>query len=381
MFLSIWSSTVVHCQNNIFKVTDSGAISSNQTSDSKQAFSSAWRQACQTNGGVLQIPQGNYFLSGAEFPGPCNGQTSVFLSGTVHASFDPVLPVDYWILFRNVDNLRIYGNGTLDGNGAVSWGKCQNPQNCKLRPISLKFNAVTNAQIQDIRSINSKFFHICIGDSQNIVVTNVHIWAPGNSTNTDGIHIGRSNGVRITNVGIATGDDCISIGDASSNINITGVSCGPGHGISIGSLGRYQTEKDVSLITVTNSTLSGTTNGLRIKTFASSTSLVVSGITYRNIIMNNVRNPIIIDQHYCPSSQCAGQGESNVLIKGVKYIGVRGSSSTSIGVKTDCSRNKPCQDIEFSGLNLTYQGKPTTASCSNSDDKFMESFEVPSHCS
>ncbi|KAL0400325.1 UNVERIFIED_CONTAM: Exopolygalacturonase [Sesamum radiatum] len=346
-----------------------------------QAFSSAWIQACQTNGGVLQIPQGSYSLNGAEFRGPCNGQTSVFLNGTLKASYDPVLPLDYWILFSNLDSLRIYGNGVLDGNGAVSWGKCSSLQKCKLPPTSLKFNVVTNSQIQDIKLINSKFFHINIGYSQNIVVNNVHIWAPSNSTNTDGIHIARSSSIRITNVNIATGDDCISIGDGNSNINITGVSCGPGHGISIGSLGKYPTEKDVSLINVMGCTLNNTTNGLRIKTFASSQSLVVSSITYQNIIMDNVRNPIIIDQHYCPNSQCIGLGESNVLIKGVKYMNVRGSSSTSIAVKTHCSRSRPCQDIEFSGLNLSYHGRPTTASCSFCDDRFLGSYQVPSSCS
>ncbi|KAL0307307.1 UNVERIFIED_CONTAM: hypothetical protein Sradi_6148000 [Sesamum radiatum] len=99
-----------------------------------QAFLKAWSQACQTKGGVLQIPQGNYSLSGADFQGPCNGQTSVFLNGTLKASSDPTLPLDHWIQFGNVDNLRIYGKGVLDGNGAMSWGKCSDLQKCKLPP-------------------------------------------------------------------------------------------------------------------------------------------------------------------------------------------------------------------------------------------------------
>jgi len=28
-----------------------------------------------------------------------------------------------------------------------------------------------------------------------------------------------------------SGDDCIAINSGSSNINITGINCGPGHGI------------------------------------------------------------------------------------------------------------------------------------------------------
>lgn len=161
-------------------------------------------------------------------------------------------------------------------------------------------------------------FHISLHNSQHLSVNNVGISAPYNSTNTDGIHIGVSNDIRITNAHIATGDDCISLGDGSTNINITGVYCGPGHGISIGSLGRYAAEKDVSLITVRNCTLTNTDNGLRIKTVAPSPPSMASAITFEHIMMQNVKNPIIIDQHYCPNSNCT----LRVYILNLSYFNV-----------------------------------------------------------
>ena len=51
--------------------------------------------------------------------------------------------------------------------------------------------------------------------------------------------------VNILNTVIATGDDCISVGYSNKKITISVVTCGPGHGISIGSLGKYKTEKEV----------------------------------------------------------------------------------------------------------------------------------------
>lgn len=77
---------------------------------------------------------------------------------------------------------------------------------------------------------------------------------------------------------------------------------------SVGSLGKYAYEKDVCGLIVRDSTLSGTANGIRIKTWENSpTELTASNMTFDNIIMNNVANPIIIDQSYCPYASCPAE--------------------------------------------------------------------------
>lgn len=74
---------------------------------------------------------------------------------------------------------------------------------------------------------------------------------------------------------------------------------------SIGSLGKYQDEDNVAHIKVKNCTVTGTTNGLRIKTWpGTSTTSEAFNITFENIKLDNVSRPIIIDQEYCPNSQC-----------------------------------------------------------------------------
>lgn len=144
-----------------------------------------------------------------------------------------------------------------------------------------------------------------IFESRDITLDSIRISAPGDSPNTDGIHIADSTNIQVSNSVIGTGDDCISIGPGCTNLTISNVLCGPGHGISIGSLGKNANEKDVSGLTVRKCTFTGTTNGLRIKTWPSSPSrLMATGFVFEDIIMNNVYNPIIIDQNYCPYANC-----------------------------------------------------------------------------
>ena len=67
---------------------------------------------------------------------------------------------------------------------------------------------------------------------------------------------------------------------------------------SVGSLGKYPDEKDVRGVVVTNCTIRNADNGVRIKTWGGSAPSQASNILFEDIIMDNVKNPIIIDQTY-----------------------------------------------------------------------------------
>jgi polygalacturonase len=73
--------------------------------------------------------------------------------------------------------------------------------------------------------------------------------------------------MKCLNVMIHAGDDCVSIQTGCSNVYIHNVNCGPGHGISIGGLGKDNTKACVSNITVRDVVLHGTMTGVRIKTW------------------------------------------------------------------------------------------------------------------
>ncbi|KAH9699604.1 hypothetical protein KPL71_024433 [Citrus sinensis] len=110
---------------------------------------------------------------------------------------------------------------------------------------SIRFNFLNDSTITAIKSVDSKYFHINILGCYNLKINDLKITAHADSPNTDGIHIGRSNGIEISHSVIATGDDCVSLGQGSKNILVSDVFFGPGHGISVGSLGKDTKDEEV----------------------------------------------------------------------------------------------------------------------------------------
>uniref|UniRef100_A0A453D0I2 Exopolygalacturonase n=1 Tax=Aegilops tauschii subsp. strangulata TaxID=200361 RepID=A0A453D0I2_AEGTS len=298
----------------------------NGTNDDTKALMAAWKAACGASGTVtLLIPPGTYYIGPTKFHGPCKASAITFLlQGTLKAATDLRRFGNDWIEFGWVKDLTVAGqnNAIINGQGAASWpfNKCPIRKDCKVLPISVLFVNNQNTVVRDIKSVNSKFFHIALLQSKNMKLINIQINAPENSPNTDGIHIERSTGVVISDTRISTGDDCISIGQGSDNIDIARVHCGPGHGMSIGSLGRYVDEGDVTRVHVRNMTFVGTMNGVRIKTWENSpTKSLAAHMLFENMVMKDVQNPIIIDQKYCPYYDCEHKHVSGVTLKDITF--------------------------------------------------------------
>ncbi|PNS94588.1 hypothetical protein POPTR_017G003500v4 [Populus trichocarpa] len=337
--------------------------------DSTKAFAAAWAQACaSTQPATISIPKGSFSLGQVRFQGPCkNRAILVRIDGTL------VAPSDYkvignaknWLMFEHVNGVTVSG-GTLDGQGAGLWSCKNSGKGCPRGATSLEFSNSNNIAITGLASLNSQLFHIVINGCQNVKVQGVRVSAAGNSPNTDGIHVQSSTGVTILNSRIGTGDDCVSIGPGTSSLWIENVACGPGHGISIGSLGKESQEAGVQNVTVkTSTTFTGTENGLRIKSWGRPSNGFARDILFQHAVMNNVQNPIVIDQNYCPGEKnCPGQ-VSGVKISDVTYQDIHGSSATEVAVKFDCSKKYPCTGIKLEDVKLTYKNQPAEASCSN----------------
>ncbi|KAK7313149.1 hypothetical protein VNO77_37607 [Canavalia gladiata] len=339
----------------------------NGINDSTESFIKAWEAACSSlKPATIYVPKGRYLLKNTNFQGPCKSKVTLLIAGTL------VAPQDYhalgnsgfWILFNHVENLVVSG-GKLDAKGAGLWNCRSSGKNCPVAARSMTFNLVNNLVVSGITSINSQRSHLVINTCNNVVVKNVRVIAPKNSPNTDGIHVERSNGVTINGCTIQTGDDCISIGDSTYNLFMSNIKCGPGHGVSIGSLGKEIDEKGVENVTLTNAIFSGSDNGVRIKTWARPSNGFVRNVHFQNIIMNNVQNPIIIDQNYCPDNQGCPNQSSGIKISQISYMNIHGSSATQEAVTFDCSPSDPCQGIKLQDINLTYNNKAATSSCKN----------------
>ncbi|KAL9380262.1 hypothetical protein Peur_025919 [Populus x canadensis] len=273
--------------------------------DSTQPFLEAWSAACSSvSPSTIYVPKGSYLLKATVFRGPCKNKITVQIDGTLVAPTDyrALGNSGYWILFIKVNRVSVFG-GTLD--------------------------------------------------------------AKDKSPNTDGIHVQKSTGVTITGSTLQTGDDCISIGPSTRNMLMSSIKCGPGHGISIGSLGKEFNEDGVENITLTNSIFSGSDNGVRIKSWARPSNGFVRNVVFQNLIMKNVENPIIIDQNYCPNNQGCPRQSSGVQISQVTYRNIQGTSATPAAVTFDCSPSNPCRGIELQDIKLTYMNTAATSSCKN----------------
>ncbi|XP_038904214.1 exopolygalacturonase-like [Benincasa hispida] len=351
-----------NAQPKVFDIMQFGAKPDAITDNSK-ALSNAWSEACgNSGGGVVLIPaQGRFLVLPLLLQGPCHGFIHIQLDGELLAPVNKQFATgDYWLSINQVNNLFIDGLGRLNGRGSTAW-----PYSSASRPVSMKLTNINTARIRNIKSYNSKLFHFAVHGCHNVMFDHVTVIAPTDSPNTDGIHISSSSGINIMHSVISTGDDCISLGPGSKFINITNIQCGPGHGISIGSLGKYPNEEDVFEVTIRDSIFIGTSNGVRIKSWSSSYSSLVSKVSYRNLQMNNVKNPILIDQMYCPDS-CGPNEMSRVQIKDVRYEGIRGTSNTQVAVNFECSQIFPCQGIVLQDINLPFNGGgKSTSICHN----------------
>ncbi|KAK1259047.1 putative polygalacturonase [Acorus gramineus] len=229
----------------------------------------------------------------------------------------------------------------------------------------MTFYRCADLRLSDVKFINSPKTHVLIQACKRISIANLHISSPKDSPNTDGIHIESSQHVDVRATVIGAGDDCISIGDRTSDVNISRITCGPGHGISVGSLGKGGANVAVEHIRVSYVSFNGTTNGARIKTWQGATGYARK-ISFEHLNFTSVENPIIINQYYCEFTTCRNQ-TMGVKISNVSYIEAFGTSITPVAVSLLCSETVSCTDIQFDTINLTssVRGLATTARCIN----------------
>ncbi|XP_047318422.1 polygalacturonase-like [Impatiens glandulifera] len=380
-FMWTVSATAITTYNVVnFGAMPDGESNNNVTAE---AFLTAWAVACNSTGPTsIYVPPGIYMIG---TPIRFNGQScksdsiTILIHGTLVAP-----PADLgrsWILFERVNRLSIYG-GTIDAQGSWLWAcKASKNDSCHSSgstSSSLEFSHSKNVIVRGLTSLNSQLTHIVIFGCNNFKLHGLKVSAPGNSPNTDGIHISYSSNITVLNSNIGTGDDCISVGPKTDSLWIENIACGPGHGISIGSLGGKIEVGGVKNVTVRTAKFTGTENGVRIKTWAEEGKGLVRDVVFEHITMLNVQNPIVIDQKYCPGHNCPNQS-SGIEISDVTYQDIHGTSSREVAVRFDCSDENPCSRIILQDIDLMYGEKMAQSSCSNVDGT-ASGVVVPSSC-
>lgn len=102
---------------------------------------------------------------------------------------------------------------------------------------------------------------------------------------------------------------------------------------------------------MTDSVIKHSDNGVRIKTWQGGFG-AVSKVTFRNVHMDTVRNPIIIDQYYCNTKSCTNQ-TSAVYISDIIYANIKGTYDVrSPPIHLGCSDAVPCTNLTLSEVEL-----------------------------
>ncbi|XP_034696830.1 probable polygalacturonase At3g15720 [Vitis riparia] len=333
-----------------FNVVSYGAVGNGKTDDSK-AFMKAWSAVChgQSHDAHLIIPPKTFLLKPVKFSGPCKAsRITVQVLGKLVASTNKrAFNGNYWLLFHKVKGLTLWGKGSIDGKGSAWWQQ----HDSDFRPAALKFYECPGMVLKGLTHLNSQKQHIVITKCHGALISKIKVIAPEDSPNTDGINIASSKNVRVQRSHISTGDDCIAISAGSSNIKIKGMTCAPSHGISIGALGDPgKPDESVEKVDVSDCTFKGPGIGVRIKTWQGGRGRV-RNISYKNIEVQEVGTPIVIDQFYCPRGGCKNNSDA-VRVSDVSYSGIRGTYTRDDAMSLLCSQNAACTNIVLDNINL-----------------------------
>lgn len=178
--------------------------------------------------------------------------------------------------------------------------------------------------------------------------------------NTDAFDVSVSSNIYISGAKIKNQDDCIAI-NSGTNITFTNADCSGGHGLSLGSVGN-RVSNELKSITISNSKVSKSDNGVRIKTISGAKGSV-SGVKFSNIKLDSImKYGIVIEQDYLNGGP-TGTPTNGVPITDLtlsSIVGVVDSSATNIYIL--CGKGS-CSGWEWADVQV--DGGQSSNKCSN----------------
>lgn len=206
----------------------------------------------------------------------------------------------------NIGNVKIIGEGTLEGQGS-NWWHSPKEKKGAWRPRLVQFIHSRDIMIQGLTLQNSPSWTLHPLFSRNLTFTDLKILGPKESPNTDGLNPESCENVEIIGVYFSVGDDCIALKSGkiylgkklkrpSKNITIRNCSMNFGHGaVVIGS----EMAGGVKDVRVSQCFFNETDRGLRIKTRRGrGREGRIENIHFENIQMSKVLTPLVINSFY-----------------------------------------------------------------------------------
>ncbi len=294
-----------------FRVTDYGAVGDGKTLNTA-ALQHTIDTCGQAGGGTVLIPAGRFLTGPFTLTSSMNlhlekGAT-LLLTSRVEDYALPNGRNRNGIMAEDCHDTAITGQGSIDGQGAAWWPRYKKGYASQTgdpplihRPYLVVFSRCTRVLVQDVTLANSPSFHLVPAQCRDVTVQDVHITAPADSPNTDGMDPSGWNFL-IERCTFDVGDDCIALkpsgliepGQPSCrNFLIQNCTFFHGHGLSIGG----QTPGGLENMTVRDCVFHSTQAGIRMKAPRGQGGLV-EHITYESLTMTNVKMPILITSYY-----------------------------------------------------------------------------------
>lgn len=310
-------------------VKDFGAVGDGSNDDT-EAFAAAI--ACAEKGTTVYVPAGNYLLR------PVFLRSNILLyldkgarlTGETDRNKYPVLPAvcgegekrrNYgtWqgeeapcfaslITAVNCKNVAIAGEGVIDGNALSSdWYERHRVMRGAWRPRGVFFNRCKNVLMQGVTVRDTPSWNVHPYFCKGVKLYNLSLFNTPSMPTTDGIDPDCCEDVDIAGVHISVGDDCIAVKSGTlelarryktpcKNVRITDCLMESGHGgVVFGS----ESSGGIENVHVERCLFRGTERGFRIKTRRGRGRIgVISGVTFKNIVMKDVVTPFVINMYY-----------------------------------------------------------------------------------
>jgi polygalacturonase len=242
------------------------------------------------------------------------------------------------ISVQHVSGAGVMGEGLIDGRGGekrlgrdVTWWDLAEQARSGGRqqvPRLMVTDYADNFKVYRITLKNSPNFHIVYNHGDGFTVWGLKIDTPKRGArNTDGVDPGAgSKNITITHSSFRTGDDDVAIKGGTGGVTNMTVSHNHfywGHGMSIGS----ETNGGVSKIRVSDLSLDGPDNGIRIKSNGSRGGLV-HDVIYDDVCVRDSPNPITLDTGYTAAGTV--EGNSPPSMRDIRLHDVRMSGGGKI---------------------------------------------------
>lgn len=277
-----------------------------------------------------------------------------------------------------VENVLIYGKGTINGNASKeNWWKNPKVMVGAFRPRLFFINHCKNVTLQGVKFCNSPSWTLHPYFSDDLKFYGLTIENPSDSPNTDGLDPESCKNVEIAGVRFSLGDDCIAVKSGkiymgrkhktpSENIHIRQCLMENGHGaVTIGS----EMAGGVKNLVVEECLFSHTDRGLRIKTRRGrGKDAILDRIIFRKIRMDHVMTPFVANcfyfcdpdgkTEYVQTREAMPVDEGTPCVKRLEFVDIEAKNCHVAAAYFDGLPEQKIEEIVMKNVSVTYANNP-----------------------